>query len=44
MKKNDTLKPAALQPSKKTIAFILAYSRNFNTVQTKDIRFTVSKN
>ncbi len=44
MKKNDTLNEKLLKPQKKTIDFLLSYSRSISVLKTKSKNQIVSKN
>ncbi len=44
MKKNDTLNEKLLKPPKKTIDFLLSYSRSISVLKTKSKNQIVSKN
>lgn len=44
MKKNDSLKTKMLKPKKKTIDFLLKFSKNIDVVKVSDKYYHVSKN
>lgn len=44
MKKNDSLKVKTLKPKKKTIDFLLNYSRSIDCIRAMDKNFVITKN